>query len=238
MKVYFVGFGPGNPELLTLKAYKLLKKADLIIYPGSLIDEGLLDEFDAEKVNSYGMLLEQIVDIIEKAVKSGKFVVRIQSGDPAIFSAMGEQIRELQRRGIDVEIVPGVSSAFASAASLGVELTSPSLPGIVIIRPKGRTLTEDYLEELAKLPLTLVILLGIDKIDYIVEKVGKIRGFDEPCAIVYHVSRDDEKKIISTLGRVADEVKRENIRRTATIIIGRSVLGYEERSFLYEGYGI
>jgi len=233
MKVYFVGFGPGDKELLTLKGYKLLKEADLIIYPGSIIDEKLLDEFDGEKINSYGLKLEEIINIIEKAVKEGKLVVRLCSGDPSIFSAVGEQIRELKKRGIECEIVPGVSSVSASASSLGIELTTPKLPGIVVMRPKGRTLEEDYLEEIAKLPFTIVILLGIDKIDYIVEKVGKVRGFDEPCAVVYHATMEDEKKIIARLGDIAKIIKAEGIKRSATIIIGEAVLGYEERSYLY-----
>jgi len=233
MKVYFVGFGPGDKELLTLKGYKLLKEADLIIYPGSIIDEKLLDEFDGEKINSYGLKLEEIINIIEKAVKEGKLVVRLCSGDPSIFSAVGEQIRELKKRGIECEIVPGVSSVSASASSLGIELTTPKLPGIVVMRPKGRTLEEDYLEEIAKLPFTIVILLGIDKIDYIVEKVGKVRGFDEPCAVVYHATMEDEKKIIARLGDIAKIIKAEGIKRSATIIIGKAVLGYEERSYLY-----
>jgi len=233
MKVYFVGFGPGDKELLTLKGYKLLKKADLIIYPGSLIDKKLLDEFDGEKINSYGLKLEEIINIIEKAVKEGKLVVRLCSGDPSIFSAVGEQIRELKKRGIKCEIIPGVSSVSASASSLGIELTTPKLPGIVVMRPKGRTLEEDYLEEIAKLPFTIVILLGVDKIDYIVEKVGKVRGFDEPCAVVYHATMEDEKKIIARLGDIAKIIKAEGIKRSATIIIGKAVLGYKDRSYLY-----
>ena len=233
MKVYFVGFGPGDPELLTIKGYKLLKEADLIVYPGSLIDEKYLEQFKAEKINSYGLKLEEIVDIIEKAVREGKKVVRLQSGDPSIYGAIGEQIRELERRGIECEIVPGVSSVFASAAAIKRELTTPEAPGVIVTRPKGKTLDEDYLSILASTPLTLVILLGVDKIDYIVDVVGKVRGMDEPCAVVYHASREDEKVIVSTLGRIADKVKKAGIKRTATIIIGKAVGGYRGRSILY-----
>ncbi len=233
MKVYFVGFGPGDPELLTLKAYKLLKRADLIIYPGSIINEDLLAEFDCEKINSYGMSLEEIVDIIERAVKKGKLVVRIQSGDPTIFGAISEQKIELERRGIEVEIIPGVSSVFASAASIGIELTSPSTAGVAIVRPKGRTLEHDCLEDLAKLPITLVILLGIKKIDKIANSIAKIRGPKEPCAVVYHASRDDEVVIKSDLANIAKEVRDRGISRTATIIVGKVVEGCKERSYLY-----
>ncbi len=233
MKVYFVGFGPGDPELLTLKGYKLLKKADLIIYPGSIIDEDLLAEFDCEKINSYGMSLEEIVDVIERAVKNGKLVVRLQSGDPSIFGAIWEQKIELEKRGIEVEIIPGVSSVFASAASIGIELTSPSTAGVAIVRPKGRTLEYDCLEDLAKLPLTLVILLGVRKIDEIAKSIAKIRGPEEPCAVVYHASRGDEVAIKSNLANIAKEVKERGIERTATIIVGKVVEGCEERSHLY-----
>ena len=233
MKVYFIGFGPGDPELLTVKGYNLLKKADLIIYPGSLIDEKYLSQFKAEKINSFGLTLEEIVEIIEKALKDGKKVVRLQSGDPSIYGAIGEQIEELEKRGIECEIIPGVSSIFASAAAMKKELTTPEIPGVIITRPKGRTLDKDYLKILASTPLTLIVLLGVDKIDYIVKEVGKVRGLDEPCAVVYHASREDEKVIVSKLGEIADKVKKAGIKRTATIIIGKAVEGYKGRSILY-----
>ncbi len=233
MKVYFIGFGPGDPELLTVKGYNLLKKADLIIYPGSLIDEKYLSQFKAEKINSFGLTLEEIVEIIEKALKDGKKVVRLQSGDPSIYGAIGEQIEELEKRGIECEIIPGVSSIFASAAAMKKELTTPEVPGVIITRPKGRTLDKDYLKILASTPLTLIVLLGVGKIDYIVKEVGKVRGLDEPCAVVYHASREDEKVIVSKLGEIADKVKKAGIKRTATIIIGKAVEGYKGRSILY-----
>ncbi|MEM1578957.1 MAG: SAM-dependent methyltransferase [Archaeoglobaceae archaeon] len=233
MKVFFVGFGPGDKELLTLKAKKLLDKADLIIYPGSIISEEFLEEFKAKKVDSQNMKLEEIVDLMERAVKDGRLVVRLQSGDPSIFGAIWEQIRELRKRNIECEIVPGVSSVFASSATLGIELTSPDLIGVAIVRPKGRTLVEDYLEELAKLPITIVVLLGAEKAEYIAEKVAKIRGYDEPCAVVYKASQKGEKKFFCTLRELAKKIEEEGIKRTATIIIGKAVKGYEGRSHLY-----
>jgi len=231
-KVYFVGAGPGDKELLTIKAYKLLKEADLIIYPGSLIEENLLEEFEAEKVNSYGMKLEEIVDLIEREVKRGKKVVRLQSGDPSIYGAINEQIRELESRGVDVEVVPGVSSVFASAAALKSELTSPDVPSVVITRPAGKTLEKDEIEEFAKTNSTLVVLLGVDKIEEIARKVSKHRGDEEPVAVVYRASRNDQKVVVGTLKDIAEKVRREGIKRTATIIIGKS-LKKEGRSRLY-----
>ncbi len=234
MKVYFIGFGPGNPELLTLKAYKILKRADLIIYPGSLIDERFLDEFSGEKVNSYGMKLEEIVELIESNVKAGKIVARIVSGDPSIFSALNEQIFELEKRGIECEVIPGVSSVFSASATLKTELTIPSVShAVAILRPAGRTLERDYLEDFAKIPCTLVILLGVDKIEEIAERVGRVRGWDEPVAVVYHASREDEKIVRGTLRDIAEKVKEAGIRRTAVIIIGRVLERKGRRSVLY-----
>lgn len=232
MKVFFVGFGPGNPELLTLKGYRLLREADLIIYPGSIINEKYLSEFKGEKINSYGKSLEELIEIIEKAVREGKKVVRIQSGDPSIYGALNEQIYELERRGIECEIVPGVSSVFASAAAIKSELTAPDIPTVVITRPAGRTLEKDEIEELARTKATLVILLGVDKIEEIAERVGKIRGFDEPVAVVYKASREDEIVLKRTLRDIAEKVKGANIKRTATIIIGRAIK-QKRRSILY-----
>ncbi len=232
MKVYFAGFGPGDPDLLTLKAYKLLKNADLIIYPGSLIEESFLEEFSGEKVNSFGKSLEEIADLMEKAIKDGKLVVRLQSGDPSIYGAINEQIHELRRRGIEVEIVPGVSSIFASASALKAELTSPDVPSVVITRPAGKTLEEDEIEEFARTNSTLVILLGVDKIKDIADRIGRIRGFDEPAFVVYRASRKNEVVIEGTLADIAEKVERANIRRTATIIIGRAIKS-AGRSVLY-----
>lgn len=232
-KVYFVGFGPGDPDLLTLKAHRLLEEADLIIYPGSLIDEGFLSRFRGEKVSSHGMRLEEIVELIQKSVEDGKMVVRVQSGDPSVYGAINEQIAELMKRGIQAEVVPGVSSVFAAAASLKRELTCPDVGiGVVITRPAGKTLDEDHLEELAKLPFTLVILLGADRVDYIADKIGRIRGFDEPAAFVYHASRDDEVVIEGTLADIAERVKAAGINRTAVIIVGKA-LKEVRRSVLY-----
>jgi len=232
VKVYFAGFGPGDPELLTLKAYRLLKEADLIIYPGSLVDREFLEEFEGEKIDSFGKSLEEIVEVIDRAVRDGKKVVRLQSGDPSIYGAINEQIEELRKKGIDVEIVPGVSSVFASASSLRGELTSPDIPSVVITRPAGKTLERDEIEEFARTKSTLVILLGVDRIGEIAERVGRIRGFEEPAFVVYRASRKDELVIEGTLGDIADKVERAGIRKTATIIIGKAVRLYR-RSVLY-----
>jgi precorrin-4/cobalt-precorrin-4 C11-methyltransferase len=232
MKVYFVGAGPGSKELLTLKAYQLLKKADLIIYPGSIIEEKMLKEFSGHKVNSHGMTLEEIVELIEEAVKRNKNVVRLQSGDPSIYGAIQEQIDLLEKRGIEVEVVPGVSSIFASAAALKSELTLPGVSQTVVItRPSGKTLDQDQITELSQMDTTLVILLGVHKIREVVKKVE--RPGNTPVAVVYHASREDEKIIRGTLKDIADKVEREGIDRTAVIIIGNVLKSGYGRSVLY-----
>jgi len=236
-KVYFVGAGPGDPELLTLKAYKLLKKADLIIYPGSIIEGGFLKDFDGKKMNSYGRSLQEIIDSISEAVKEGEEVVRLQSGDPSIYGALDEQREMLNEKEIDIEVVPGVSSVFASASSLKMELTIPGVSQTVAItRPAGKTLSreEDIIEELAELPLTLVILLGIGELEDVVEKVSRHRG-NVPIFVVYHASREDEKIIRGNTGDIVEKVRLEGIERTAVIIVG--LRGEHKRSVLYEDSG-
>ena len=231
MKVYFVGFGLGELDYLTLKGYRLLKEADLIIYPGSLIDEDALSEFDAEKVNSYGMKLEEIVDLIERAVKAGKKVVRLVSGDPAIYSALNEQIEELEKKGIECEVVPGVSSALAVSSFIKRELTSPNVAhAVVITRVRGRTLEEDRLEDFARLPCTIVLLLSVDKIEEIAERLSGIRGKDEPVVVAYKIGRREQRIIRGTLGDIAEKVK--GIDRCAVVVVGR-VIEEGGRSYLY-----
>ncbi len=231
MKVYFVGFGLGDIDYLTLKGYRLLKEADLIIYPGSLIDEEVLSEFDAEKVNSYGMKLEEIVDLIEREVRAGNRVVRLVSGDPAIYSALNEQIEELERRGIECEVVPGVSSALAVSSFIKRELTSPNVAhAVVITRVRGKTLEEDWLEDFAKIPCTIVLLLSVSKIEEIAERVGKIRGKNEPVIVAYRMGRRGQRIIRGTLGNIAERVR--GIDRCAVVVIGR-VIEEGGRSYLY-----
>ena len=233
-KVYFIGGGPGDPELLTLKAHRLLCEADVIVYAGSILPDDTLSAYRGVKVNSHGMKLEEIVSLMEREAKSGKLVVRVQSGDPSIYSAINEQIDELEKRGIECEVIPGVSSIFASASALKTELTSPGVSEFVFVgRPAGKTLERDYLREVASIPCTIVLLLGIDKIDYVAETVAEVRGWSEPVAVVYHASRKDEAVIKGTLRDIAEKVKKAGIKRTATIVIGKILENRGRRSVLY-----
>lgn len=229
MKVFFVGFGPGDPELLTLKGYKLLSEADVIIYPGSIIPESSLKEFSGMKINSHGMKLEEIVTLIEKFVKDGKKVVRVQSGDPSIYGAIREQIEELEKRGIECEVVPGVSSVFAASAKLKAELATADTPTLIITRSAGKTLEKDEIEELAKTNSTLVFLLSSGKIDELAQRLLRIRG-DEPAVVAYKVSQEGEKIIEGKLSDLAEKAK--GIERMALIIVGKALKSVR-RSRLY-----
>jgi len=229
MKVYFVGAGPGDPKLMTLRGKELVEDADLIIYAGSLVNPEVLSNAKGETIDSFGMTLEQTTRLIADAWKQGLRVVRLHSGDPTIYSAVREQILALHPYGIDYEIVPGVSSVFASAAALGQQLTSETL---VITRPSGKTLEEDQLVELSNLKPIMAILLGVDKIDAIMERVRYAP--ETPASVVYHASWDDQVIITGTVSDIAAKAREAGITKSAIILIGSELnLEGERRSYLY-----
>lgn len=231
--VYFVGAGPGAPKYITVKGRELLECADLVIYTGSLVNPELLNFVSAEKLDSHGMRLEDIVDITARNVKEGKIVVRLHSGDPSLYGAIIEQIYALQKRGIDVEIIPGVTSLFASAASLKTQLTLKGITETLIItRPAGATLEKDSIHELSRHNATMALYLGAHKIREVMNKVSCSK--ETPATVVYHASWKDEKIILGTVGDIADKVEAEGIDKSAMIIIG-NVLSPENyrRSHLY-----
>ncbi len=231
--VYFVGAGPGNPKYITVKGRELLECADLVMYAGSLINPDVLNYVHGEKIDSYGMKLDAIVDILAENAEAGKTVVRLHSGDPSLYGAIIEQIAELKKRGIDIEIVPGVTSLFASAASLRTQLTINGITETLIItRPAGATLEKDSLHELSRHNATMAIYLGTHKLREIANKVAYPK--ETPAAVVYHASWGDEKIIRGTVGDIADRVEALGIDKSAMIIIG-NVLSPENysRSHLY-----
>ena len=235
-KVWFVGAGPGNPDLITVKGLALLKDADVLIYAGSLVNPVLIDQSNAEsKINSWGMHLDDLVTAMETPAKSGKTVVRLHSGDPSLYGAIVEQIEELKRREIAVEIVPGVSSLFAAAAALGTQLTLRGVSETLIItRPAGKTLSNDQIGPLSGIGATMVIFLGTEKLGEITGKLTCPR--DTPAAVVYHASWPDQKIIRGTVADIAKKAKKEGIEHTALLIIGDVVdsqLKDYTRSYLY-----
>ena len=245
-KVIFIGGGPGDPELLTLKAYNVIKKSDVIIYAGSLVNKEVLNcaRDDCIIKNSASMNLDEIVDLMVESVKNGKLVARVHTGDPAIYGAIGEQMELLKANKIDFEIIPGVSSFFAAAASLGCELTLPEVSQTVIItRPEGRTPkpSKEAISKLAEHQATMCIFLGVQMIENVVEDLLTHYTEDTPVAVVQKASWPDEKIVKGTLNDISDKVHASGIKKTAMIIVG-NVLDTQEitpsklydRSFTHE----
>jgi precorrin-4/cobalt-precorrin-4 C11-methyltransferase len=224
-KVIFIGGGPGDPELLTLKAYNVIKKADVIIYAGSLVNREILNSAkdDCTIKNSATMNLDDIVDLMEDSVKNGKLVARVHTGDPAIYGAIGEQMELLKERKIAFEIIPGVSSFFAAAAALESELTLPEVSQTVIItRPEGRTPkpSQEAISKLAEHQATMCIFLGVQIIEDVVKDLLQHYKQETPVAVVQRASWPDEKIVRGTLGDIASKVQASGITKTAMIIVG------------------
>jgi precorrin-4/cobalt-precorrin-4 C11-methyltransferase len=242
VQVYFIGVGPGDPELLTIKGKEIIGKADVIIYADSLINPAVcrLAKSDAEIYGSAALSLKEIMGIVESAVKQGKMVARLQSGDPSIYGAIHEQMAVLEAHGIEYEIVPGVSSLFAAAASLKTELTVPEISQTVIVtRMVGRTAVpeKERLIGMAAHQATLAIFLSVSLIENVVKELmdGGYPG-DTPAAVVYKVSWDDEVVVRSTLKDIAGKVRELRIKKQALILVGNvldSVKGKGKRSRLY-----
>jgi len=239
MKVYFIGAGPGDPELITVKGKKAIEMSGYCIYAGSLVNPDILKYCgkDTRVYDSASMTLDEIINIIEEAKKDNKDVARVHTGDPSIFGAIQEQMSELDKRGIDYEVIPGVSSFLAAASTLKQELTLPGVSQTVIItRIEGRTPVPETegLDVLAKSKATLCIFLSVNEIDKVVSILKPVYGTNCPVAIVYKASWKDEKVIISNLSDVADEITRNDIKKTAIIIVGDVLSKNFEYSKLYD----
>lgn len=226
-KVFFVGAGPGDPELITLKGKRLLEKADLIVYAGSLLNPEILKfaKQGAKLYDSASMSLEEILKIMVEGAKEGKLVVRLHDGDPSFYGAIQEQMDFLAKANVEYALVPGVSSLQAAAASLRRELTLPGISQTVIItRPEGRTpvTKTENLTELAKHNATMAIFLGVQYIDTVVEKL-RLGGCpeDTPVAVVYKASWREEKIVKGSLSDIAEKVRRADVKSTALILVGR-----------------
>lgn len=235
MKLYFVGAGPGDPDLITVKGAKLLYEADLIIYAGSLVNPELVKNLDCELVDSNTINLEEITDITLKALQEGKKVVRLHSGDPSLYGSILEQMKPLEEMGIETEVVPGVSSLFAVAAALKTQLTLKGVSeAVTITRPAGTTLKEDLISDLSQYQdTTLAIFLGVDKIRYVMGSLQKPP--DTPVAVVYRASWPDQKVILGEVKDIADKVEKAGIKKSAIILVGDVVSrsGFR-RSHLYQ----
>ncbi|HBG47170.1 MAG TPA: precorrin-4 C(11)-methyltransferase [Deltaproteobacteria bacterium] len=238
--VYFIGTGPGDPELITVKGMKLLKEADLVIYAGSLVRERVLEycERSPEIFNSASMSLPEITSLMTEAARKGKKVVRLQTGDPSLYGALREQAEALEKEEIPYVVVPGVSSAFASAAALKRELTLPGVTQTVIFtRMEGRTPVPDKerLRALSSHGSTICVFLSISMIEDVVREL--LAGYtpETPVAVVYRASWEDELVIKGTLADIAGKVNEAGVTRQAMIIVGNAIGdGPVERSRLYD----
>ena len=222
-KVYIVGAGPGAPDLITVRGMDLLRRADVLIYAGSLVNPVLIAESGAEvRLDSWGMTLDEIVDAVEEHVRAGKLVVRLHSGDPALYGAIVEQMAEFSRRGIETEIVPGVSSLFAAAAALKTQFTLRDVSeSLVVTRPAGATLEADQIAELSRLGQTMVVFLGTERMEEVLSRVECPP--ETPAAVVYHASWPDQKVVRGTVADIAAKARAAGIERTALIILGKVV---------------
>ncbi|NNN04937.1 MAG: precorrin-4 C(11)-methyltransferase [Elusimicrobia bacterium] len=238
-KVYFVGAGPGDPKLITLRGKELLEQADVVVYAGSLVNPVVLEYAGkgADKYDSAQLTLEQIAGIITRAAREGRRVVRLASGDPSIYGAVEEMSDALKAAGIDFEVVPGVSSFSAAAAALQCELTVPDLVQTVILtRVEGRTKMPDreQLEDLAKHGCTLALFLSAALARRVQEKLLTAYPAETPVAVVYKASWPDQKIIRGELKDLADLMRKAKIAMTAMIIVGRCLTARGHKSRLYD----
>lgn len=238
--ISFVGAGPGNVDLITIKGRRLLEEADVVIYAGSLVSKEHLEfcKESCEKHNSASMTLEEVIEVMEDAVNKNLKVVRLHTGDPSIYGAIREQMDILDTKDIGYEVVPGVSSFTAAAAAIKKEFTLPSVSQTVILtRIEGRTPVPEGedLESLAKHKASMAIFLSVQEIGRVVDQLVKGYGSDDiPVAIVYKASWEDEKAIIGTLKDIEEKVKSEGINKMAQILVGNFIEGDYERSKLYD----
>jgi precorrin-4/cobalt-precorrin-4 C11-methyltransferase len=241
MTVYFVGAGPGDPELITVKAQRIIEQSPVILYAGSLVPREILQtsEAIAEKIiDTASIDLEEIIDHIVEAHNQNKDVARVHSGDPSVYGAIGEQIRRLEVLNIPYEIIPGVTATSASAAWLGKELTLSGVSQTIIMtRYEGKTPfpERERLPALAASGATLAIHLGVTRIHKIVEELIPHYGENCPVAVCYRTSWPDQDKVTGTLKDIVKKVRDKKFTRTSLILVGH-VLNTEsfDDSYLYD----
>ena len=237
-KITFVGAGPGAEDLITIRGKKALDEADLILYAGSLVNEKLLDDNpSARKCSSASLSFEEILAVMLEAYREGKKVVRLHTGDPAMYGAVSEQYRELDRLGIPYDVVPGVSSVFAAAAALKTEFTMPGITQTAILtRAAGRTPVPEA-EELSKLAAhgtTLCLFLSVGDMEKVVSSLlAAGRSPETPAAVVYRAGWENEKVVRGTISDIAERVRKASVKRQAMIVIGEVLARNGEMSSLY-----
>ena len=238
--VYFVGAGTGAVDLITVRGMRLLEKADVIIYAGSLVNPDLLDyaKKDCQIHNSARLTLDEVIDIMKKASEEDKTIVRLHTGEPSIYGAVREQMDELDKLGIEYESCPGVSACFGAAASLNLEYTLPDISqSLIITRMEGRTKVppRESIESFAAHQASMAIYLSTGMLEELSRRLlsGGYRE-DTPAALVYKATWPEEEKYICTVKTLAETAREHKITKTALILVG-DVIGHRnyEKSRLY-----
>jgi precorrin-4/cobalt-precorrin-4 C11-methyltransferase len=231
MTVYFIGAGPGAPDLITLRGRDLLARCPVCLYAGSLVPREILAHCppQARIIDTAPMTLDEIMIEFRSAHRAGHDVARLHSGDLSIWSAVGEQMRRLEAAGIPYQVTPGVPSFAAAAAALAQELTLPEVAQTVVLtRTPGRASAMPETERLrtyAETGATLAIHLSIANLARVVRELLPFYGGECPVVVAYRVSWPDELLIRGTLGNIRDQVKRAGITRTALILVGPALAG-------------
>ena len=230
MTVFFIGAGPGAPDLITVRGLRLIERCPVCLYAGSLVPAEVMAAApeDAHVTDTSSMTLDQIIEACVAAARDGQDVARVHSGDPSVYGAIGEQMQRLARRGIAYEVVPGVPAFAAMAAAMKQELTLPDIAQTVVLTrtavrssamPAGETL-----ENFARTGTTLAIHLSINNLANVVRSLTPHYGPDCPAVVGYRVSWPDQELIRGTLASIRELVKARGITRTALILVG-PVLG-------------
>lgn len=232
MTVHFIGAGPGAPDLITVRGLSLIQRCPVVLYAGSLVPVEIVAEAspEARVVDTAPLTLDEIIDEMQRAHAAGLDVARLQSGDPSIYGAIGEQMRRLGALGIPYDITPGVPAFAAAAAALGSELTLPEISQTIILtRTAVRSSAMPEGEDLATLGrsrATLCLHLSVTNLAHVVRELTPHYGEDCPVAVIFRASWPDQQVLRGTLADIRDAVKAAGLTRTALVIVGR-VLGPE-----------
>jgi precorrin-4/cobalt-precorrin-4 C11-methyltransferase len=226
MRVYIIGAGPGDPKLITVRGAELIAACPVVLYTGSLVPKEVIGyaKSNATVLDSSGMTLDEILEVIVRAQGDGHDVARVHTGDPVLFGSTAEQIRRMHELGIECEIVPGVSSFTAAAAAIGRELTLPELSQTVILtRAEGRTPMPELekLELLAKHQSTMCLFLSITLLRDVTAALIPAYGEDCPVAVIHKASCSDQKIVLGTLADIREKVRTAGLKSQSMILVGR-----------------
>ena len=238
-KVWFIGAGPGAPDLLTIRAARLIGEADVVVWARSLVDEGVLEyaRSGAEIIESTTIPLEGVLALYERAVEEDLTIARVHSGDPSLWGAVLEQVESCEDLGLDWEIVPGVSSLGAAAAAIGRELTVPEISqSVIMTRRASRTPMPEGedIRSFAAHGTTMAIFLSAARPRLLQEELLE-GGYppETPCAVVYKASWPDQQVIECDLDELADRIREAGFTRQALVFVGPGLRSGGTRSHLY-----